>query len=90
MRLTVDELFNKLKSIEIYQQSRAKIENPTNSSMALVSSSGGSSANPSPTLFSLTSLMSITKEKVEELEDDKLVLVINQFKRFHDNRTNRR
>jgi hypothetical protein len=41
-------------------------------------------------LFSLSSLMSITKEKVEVLEDDKLVLVINQFKRFHDNRTNRR
>jgi hypothetical protein len=37
--LTVDELFSKLKSTEIDQQSRAKIENSSNPTMAQVSGS---------------------------------------------------
>lgn len=44
--LTVDELFSKIKSIEIDLQSRAKIENPSVPTMALVSGSRGSYANP--------------------------------------------
>jgi hypothetical protein len=34
--------------------------------------------------------MSISDEQVEVLGDDKLALVINQFKRFHNNRKNYR
>ena len=60
--IIVDELFNKLKCTKIDQKSRANIENPTNPSMALVSGLGGSSANPSSTLFALSSLMPITEE----------------------------
>lgn len=60
--LTVDEMFSKLKSTVIDQQSRAKIENPSNPTMDLVSGLGGSSANPSPALFDLSSLMSILEE----------------------------
>jgi len=78
--LMVDELFSKLKSIEIDPQSRAKLENPSAPTMALVSESGGSSANPSPALFALSSLMSITEEQVEVLGDDELALVINRLK----------
>jgi hypothetical protein len=64
--LTVDELFNKLKSIEIDHQTRAKIENPSAPTMALVSR-GGSASNSSPAMFSLSSLLSITEEQVENL-----------------------
>ena len=59
--LTVDELFNKLKSIEIDHQTRAKIENPSAPTMALVSR-GGSFSSPSPAMFSLSSLLIITEE----------------------------
>lgn len=44
--LTVDEFFSKLKSTEIDFQSRAKIENPSTLTMALLSSFGGSMTNP--------------------------------------------
>ena len=57
--LTVDELFNKLKSTKNDHQTRAKIENPGAPTMALVSR-GGSSSNPLPSLFALSSLLSIT------------------------------
>jgi hypothetical protein len=40
MRLTVDELFSKLKSTEIDHQTQAKIENPGAPTMALVSRGG--------------------------------------------------
>jgi hypothetical protein len=59
--LTVDELVNKLKSIEIDHKTQAKIENPGAPTIALVSR-GGSASNPSPTLFALSSLLSITQE----------------------------
>jgi hypothetical protein len=87
--LTVDELFSKLKSMEIDHQTRAKIENPGAPTMALVS--GGSSAsNPSPVLFALSSLLSITEEQVESHGDEELALVASQFMRFHNNRMSRR
>jgi hypothetical protein len=56
--LTMDELYNKLKSTEINHQTRAKIENPSAPTMAQVYG-GGSSSNPSPTMFSLSSLLTI-------------------------------
>jgi hypothetical protein len=48
--LTTNELFSKLKSIEIDYQIRDKIENPSAPTIALVSR-GGSSSNPSPALL---------------------------------------
>jgi hypothetical protein len=59
--LTVDELFSNLKSIEIDHQTQAKIENLGAPTMALVSRCG-SASNPSPTIFPLSSLLSITEK----------------------------
>jgi hypothetical protein len=82
--LTVDELFSKLKSTEIDHQSRAKIENPDAPTMALLSRVG-SSSNPSPSRFALSSLLSITEEQVESLGDEELALVSSRFMWFHNN-----
>jgi hypothetical protein len=87
--LTVDELFSKLKSTEIDHQTRAKIENPGAPTMALVSG-GGSASNSSPAMFALSSLLSISEEQVESLEDEELALVVSQFTRFHNNRMSQR
>ena len=79
--LTVEELFSKLKSTEIDINTRPKIENPSAPTMALVSGNGSSSSftNPSQPLFVLSSLLSVTKEQMEVLGDDKLALVISRF-----------
>jgi hypothetical protein len=84
--LTVDELFSKLKSTEIDHQTRDKIENPGAPTMALVSG-GGSASNPSPSMFALSSLLSIIEEQVESFEQ--LTLVASRFTRFHNNRMSR-
>jgi hypothetical protein len=55
--------------------------------MALVSG-GGSTSNPSPTLFALSSLLSVTEEQVERLEDEELALVTSWFTRFRNNTLN--
>jgi hypothetical protein len=49
---------------------------------------GGSSSNPSPTMFPLSSLLTITEEQVESLRDEELVLVASRFTRFHNNHLN--
>jgi hypothetical protein len=67
--LIIDELFSKLKSIEIDHQTQDKIENHGAPTMALVSG-GGSSSNPSPAMFALSSLSSIIEEQVESLRDE--------------------
>jgi hypothetical protein len=59
--LTMDKHFSKLKSIEIDYQTRAKIENPSAPTMALVSR-GGSTSNYSPAMFALSYLLSIREE----------------------------
>jgi hypothetical protein len=86
--LNMVELFSKLKFTEIDHQTKAKIEIPDAPTMALVST-GGSSSNPSPAIFSLSSLLTITK-KVESLEDEELALVASRFMWFHNNYKNRR
>jgi hypothetical protein len=87
--LTVDELFSKLKSTKIDHQTRAKIENPSAPTMALVSG-GGSASNSSPAMFALSSLLSITEEQVESLGDEELALVASRLTRFHNNRMSQR
>jgi hypothetical protein len=57
--LTVDELFNKLKSTKIDHKTQAKIENLGASTIALVSRGGSAASNPSNTLIALSSLLSI-------------------------------
>jgi hypothetical protein len=86
--LTMDELFSKLNSTKIDNQTRAKIENPRVPTMALVSG-GGSSSNSSPVMFSLSSLLTITEEQVESCGDEELTLVASWFTWFHNNRQNR-
>jgi hypothetical protein len=89
--LTVDELFSKLKSIEIDYQTQAKLKNPSALTMALVSGNSSSSlANPLQVSFALSSLVSVTEEQMESLGDDELALIIIWFSRFHNNRLNRR
>jgi hypothetical protein len=80
--LIVDELFSNLKSTKNDHQTWAKVENPCAPTMALASR-GGSTSNTSPALFALSSLLSITKEQVESLGDEELVLV-----KFHNIRLN--
>jgi hypothetical protein len=82
--LIVDELFSKLKSTEIDHQTRAKIENPGAPTMTLFFG-GGSTSNPSPAMFALSSLLTITEEQVESLRDEELELVAIQFTWFHNN-----
>jgi hypothetical protein len=81
----VDELFNKIKSIEIDDHIQTKIENPGAPTMDLVSR-GDSYSNPSPAIFSLSTLLTIIKEKVEILKYEELVLVASRFMRFQNNR----
>jgi hypothetical protein len=84
---TVDELFSKLKSVEIDHHTQAKIENPSAPTMALVSR-GGSASNSSPVMFALSSLLSII-EKVESLGDEEMALAASRFTWFHNNRMSR-
>jgi len=90
--LTEDELYSKLKSIEIDHQTQAKLDNPSAQTMALVTGTGSSSSltNTSQPLFALSSLASVSKEQLEVLGDDELALVINRLSWFHNNRMNRR
>jgi hypothetical protein len=78
--LTMDELFSKLKAIEVDKLSHARLESPSSGRpMALV---GSSSVNANPDLssgFALSSLVSATEEQMEALDDDSLALVIAKF-----------
>jgi len=62
--LTMDELFSKLKSTEIYYHTGAKLENPSAPTRVMVSGNGSSSslAYPSQAFFALSSLVSVTEE----------------------------
>jgi hypothetical protein len=90
--LTVNELFLKLKSVEVARGMTAKIEGPTDShSLALIGGSKGkSNANPSTRMFSLSSLISLPDEEFDMLREDELALLTRQFERMHENRVNSR
>jgi hypothetical protein len=89
--LTMNELFSKLKSVEVDKGMTAKIEGPTDShSLALVGGSKGkSNTNPSTRMFSLSSLMSMLDEEFDVLGEDELAL-LRRFERLHENRVNMR
>jgi hypothetical protein len=90
--LTVNELFSKLKSVEVDRGMTAKLEGPTDShSLAFVGGSKGkANANPSTRMFSLSSLMSMPDEEFDVLGEDELALLTRLFKRLHENRVNMR
>jgi hypothetical protein len=90
--LTVNELFSKLKSAEVDRGMTAKIEGPTNShSLTVIGGlKGKSNANPSTSMFSLSSLMSVPDEEFNVLGEDELALLTRRFERLHKNRVNMR
>jgi hypothetical protein len=90
--LTVNELFSKLKLVEVDRGITAKIEGPTNShSLALVGGlKGKANANPSTRMFSLFSLMSMPDEEFDVLGEDELALLTRRLQRLHENRVNMR
>jgi hypothetical protein len=90
--LTVNELFSKLKSVEVDRGMTAKLEGPTDShSLALVGGSKGkTNTNPSTRMFSLSSLMSMPDEELDVLGEDELALLTRRFERLYDNRVNMR
>jgi hypothetical protein len=90
--LTVNELFSKLKSVEVDWGMTAKIEGPTDShSLALIGGSKGKyNANPSTRMFYLSSLMSLPDEEFDVLGEDELSLLTRQFERMHESRVNTR
>ena len=82
--LTVDELFSKLRSTEIDNKSRAKLESPFNPTMALFSSLSESSANTSHLCFALSSLYQSSRWRCLVLGDKELALIMNKFKHLHN------
>jgi hypothetical protein len=90
--LTMNELFSKLKSAEVYRGMTAKIEGPIDfHSLALNGGSKGkSNAHPSTRMFSLSSLMSLLDEVFDVLGEDELVLLTRRFEWMHENRVNTR
>jgi hypothetical protein len=90
--LMVNELFSKLKSVEVDRGMTAKLEGPTDShSLALVGGSkGNANTNPSTRMFSFSSLMSMPDEEFDVLGEDELALLTRRFERLHENRVNMR
>jgi hypothetical protein len=70
----------------------AKIEGPTDfHSLALISGlKGKDNANPSTSMFSLSSLMFMPDVEFDVLGDDELVLLTRRFERLHENQVNMR
>src|SRR5579883_1737689 len=85
--LTLEDLYSKLRSTEIDIKSRAKLESPPAPShaTALVSGSRASSTNPVLGAFSLSALLSVSDEQIDELDDEELALITKRFVRFNDN-----
>jgi hypothetical protein len=90
--LTIDELFSKLKPVEVNHGVTACIGSLTDSrGLALVGGSGAkSNANPSSRMYSLSSLMSLQDEEFDMLGEDELALLTRRFERMHENRVNTR
>src|SRR6266498_793080 len=88
--LTLEDLYSKLRSTEIDIKSRAKLDSPPTHHTALVSDTRSSSSNRSLGVFSLSSLLSVSEEQVDELGDEELGLITKRFVRFNDNHRFRR
>jgi hypothetical protein len=90
--LTVNELFSKLKSVEVDRGMTTKIEGPTDSHSftRIGGSKGNTNANPSTRMFSLSSLMFMPDEEFDVHGEDELALLTRRFERLHENRVNMR
>jgi hypothetical protein len=90
--LTVNELFSKLKSVEVDRGMTAKIEGLTDShSLSLIGGSKGkANTNPSTMMFSLSSLMSMLDQEFDVIGEDELALLTRRFERLHENRVKMR
>jgi hypothetical protein len=99
--LDCDALFSKLKSHELSKQSRPNYDNALpSSSRALMSKSSANDdnaclvANPShgrnSLEFALSSLVSASDEQMEAIPNEELALLTKKFKRFYNNRKERR
>jgi hypothetical protein len=69
-----------------------KLEGPTDShSLALVGGlKGKAKTNPSTSMFSLSSLMSMPDDEFDVLGEDEPALLMRRFERLHENRVNMR
>jgi hypothetical protein len=90
--LIVNDLFSKIKSVELDRGMTACQESPTDShSIALVGGRGAkSNANASSRMYSLSSLMTLPDEQFDVLGEDELALLNRQFERLHMNQVNTR
>jgi hypothetical protein len=90
--LAMNELFSKLKLVEVDRGMTAKIEGPIDShSLALIGGSKGkTNANPSTRMFSLSSLMSMLDQEFGVLGEDELALLTRRLERLHENQVNMR
>jgi hypothetical protein len=90
--LIVNELFSKLKSVEVDRGLTTCLESPTDShSLALIGgSSAKSNTNASSRMYSLSSLMSLPDEDFNVLGEDELALLTRRCKRLHENQVNTR
>jgi hypothetical protein len=88
--LTVNEMFPKLKSVEVDRGVTTRLEIPTNShSLAPIGGLGAKSkANASSRMYSLASLIPLPDEEFDVLGEDELALMTRRFERLHENQVN--
>jgi hypothetical protein len=90
--LIVNELFSKLKSVELDRGMTACLESLAGyHSLALVGGKGAkSNTNASSRMYCLSSLMSLPDEEFDMLGGDELALLTRLFERLHENWVNTR
>ena len=89
--LTTNELYSKLKALEVDAQAQSRMSGPTPKSLALMSGpSSGGAANANPSVGYALSLIAAKEEELEALDDDQLCLLSNKFQRLYSNRMSRR
>ena len=88
--LRVEELYSKLKTIEVDQQLRATLTGAGSKSLALSTTSSESGANPPGYSISFSALMYLTEEQLATFGDEDLCLVSSRFQRAYDNRMNKK
>ena len=88
--LRVEELYSKLKTIEVDQQLRATLTGAGSKSLALSTTSSESGANPPGYSISFSALMYLTEEQLATFGDEELCLVFSRFQRAYDNRMNKK
>jgi hypothetical protein len=88
--LMVNELFSKLKLLEVDHGVTTRLGSPTDShSFALIGGLGAkSNANASTRMYSLSSFVSLLDEEFDVLGEDELALLTRRFERLHEKMVN--